>query len=284
MSASKLSDVQKEELVAEYRNGKLQRELAEKYGIGTTTVAKIVGRAGGRRNRTHFTSVSSITEFTKRVKSALWRQDGGVERKTYNLWGQRVKEFEKLNGLSYPQAVVQASKEFPCLRKLFREFNVGLNDPDPNSHPDIHHFGRPVPGQGVECEGRELSHRENLAWAIEMAGEFLRTKREPISCPNNAAYYLYRQARAEPKDFLSKFNQIEAKGFDDLEDRRLARKGGERSIAEIDFILSMLDQPETGEENEIPEQSQNAPALSGHSGPTEGGPLLRSEAMEGASG
>ena len=58
-------------------------------------------------------------------------------------------------------------------------------------------------------ENREQSYRQNLTWALESAGEFLRTKTQPTVCPNNSAWFLYVQAMNEPKDFMAKYFQIE---------------------------------------------------------------------------
>lgn len=151
-----------------------------------------------------------------------------------------VEEFKTDGGMNPHQAIVQASKDFPCLKQLFREYNVGANDPHPESHPDIQHFGQPAPMGSIENEEHELSHRENLAWAIDTAGKTLRTGEEPTSCPNDAAYYLYRQACDDPKDFFGKFTQVDIRGGDEQEEQRLARKSGERSIEDINKMLDTL--------------------------------------------
>lgn len=91
----------------------------------------------------------------------------------------------------------------------------------------------------VRSEGKEQSYRENLAWAIGTAGEFLRTAVRPIKCPNDAAWFLYMQAINEPKDFMAKFSQVEAK-LDTGESERAMRQSGRRSIQEIDSMLAEL--------------------------------------------
>ncbi len=90
-----------------------------------------------------------------------------------------------------------------------------------------------------EClsEGRQLSHRENLAWAVDAAGECLRTGRQPTKAPNNAAFFLYRQAVESPKEFLTKLNQLEVKRTErDASLKRACRM----AIEEIDEMLASL--------------------------------------------
>lgn len=237
---SKLSEEQKIDVIERHLLGETQTALAKEYGVSQTTIQKILRRANTKRAKPEkSTPATSIREFAKRARSILWRQDGKVKG-TYDRWQRLVKEFETDGGMNKNQAIVQASKDFPCLKRLFREYNVGENDPHPDSHPDIHMWGQPAPLDGIECEEREQSHRENLSWAIDAAGRFLRTGEAPTKCPNDAAYYLYRQACDEPKDFLGKFTSVEMKGGDDLEEQRLARKSGKRSIAEIEEMLAVI--------------------------------------------
>ena len=234
----KLTDEQEADLISRHELGETQVELGKAFGIATSTVHKILKRAG--KGRPPAKPATSIVEFCKRARSILWRQDDGKERKTYDKWQEAVKNFEK-GGLNHRQAAVQASKDFPCLKQLFREYNVGENDPHPDSHPDIPMWGERTPAdQALKIEGKKQTHRENLNWAITAAGRYLRTGEPPESCPNDAAYYLYRQACDEPKDFLGKFNQIEAKGDGDLEEQRLAKRSGQRSIEEIEEMLELL--------------------------------------------
>ena len=237
---SKLSENQRNELLSRRENNnETLASLGKAYGISETTVRKIINRDKNKIPRfgkeKKYLMSKSIQEFTKRAKSITWRQDG-KEKKTYEQWRKKVKEF-KDRGMTQHQAAVQASKDFPCLKRLFREYDVSAHDPHPDSHPDT---GQPPSAGGITCEGREQSHRENLAWAIEAAGKYLRTEQEPTVAPNDAAYYLYCQAREAPKDFLGKYSQVEAKGNEESEKEKLARKGGRRSIQEIEEMLSTL--------------------------------------------
>ena len=91
----------------------------------------------------------------------------------------------------------------------------------------------------VFCENKDQSYHENLDWALKAAGELLRTKTKPTSCPNNAAWFLFCQAKDDPNSFLTKFSQAEAKVND--ENEQTMRKMIKRSIAEIEFILKSLE-------------------------------------------
>lgn len=237
----KLSDDDKIGIVERHVLGESQCALAKEFKVSQTTISKVIKRAG--KSRPPAKPTTSIVEFAKRARSILWRQDG-KEKGTYKRWEELVEGFKAGGGMNPHQAIVQASKDFPCLKQLFREYNVGANDPHPESHPDIQHFGQPNLMGSVENEGRPLGHRENLAWAIDTAGKTLRTGEEPTSCPNDAAYYLYRQACDDPKDFFGKFTQVDIRGGDEGEEQRLARKSGKRSIEDINKMLESLVETE----------------------------------------
>jgi len=243
---SKLSEEQKAEVCERYSLGETYAELAKDFGVAITTIRKYV-RAGGAKKpvKQRITPATSMVEFKKRAKSILWRQDSGNSkgRKAYNSWMEKVDEFKK-GGMNPQQAVVQASKDFSCLAQLFREYDVGENDPHPGSHPTIQQYGQPTAMEGIECEGKSQSHYENLMWAIAAAGKLLRTGDAPETAPNDAAYFLYRQACDDPKEFLGKFTQVDMRSGDDLEEQRLAKKTGERSIDEINEMLQTLTEGE----------------------------------------
>ena len=95
--------------------------------------------------------------------------------------------------------------------------------------------------KGVENQEIDQSHRENLQWAIAAAGHFLRTNQEPLTCPNNAAYFLYRQAREQPKEFLTKVTQVETKVDRSGEG---VKRAVQKSIEEINKLLEALTEPE----------------------------------------
>ncbi len=243
---SKLSEDKKAEIVARYLDSATYAELSRDFGVAVSTIRKYVKAAGAKKPaKKQGAAPTSMVEFKKRAKSILWRQESGndKDRKTYYSWIEKVEDFEK-GGMNVQQATIQASKDFKCLARLFREYDISGNDPHPASHPEIQQYGQPSQMEGIECDDKEQSHRENLTWAIEAAGKKLRTGDDPEVAPNNAAYYLYCQARDEPKDFLGKFQQVDMRSGDDLEEQRLAKKSGQRSIEEINEMLQTLTEGE----------------------------------------
>jgi hypothetical protein len=186
-----------------------------------------------------------VTEFAKRVKSVLWRQDTGKEHPTYESWQSRVKFLQDKEGGAYTkqQAIVRASKEYECLHRLFREYDLKAFDPNPESHPNLITKDAIQPDNtlaGVICENKQQTYRQSLQWAIDAAGRYMRTGEKPISCPCDSAYYLYQQAISEPKDFLGRVGQIEAKGVGDSEEEKDIKRAGKRSVKEIESMLQEL--------------------------------------------
>ncbi len=238
---SKLSDEQKIEIIKRWKAGEPTAVICKDYGICASTVDTMCKRTGARRPEKKITQTGTLNEFAKRVRSVLWHQDIGSNKVSYDKWEARVKELQSADGAAYSrgQALVCASKEFPCLYRLFREYDLASYDPNPESHPMIKHYGLVANVKEVHCENKEMSHRDNLNWAIAAAGEFLRTGKMPSICPNNAAWYLFIQAREEPKEFLSRFNQIESKSDDGVQQRQ-ARQFGQRSIQELEAMLKEL--------------------------------------------
>lgn len=244
----KLSNEQRLEVADRYsRGGITQAALAKEYEVCSTTIGKIVQQLNAKPPSLKKPAPGTdVIAFAHRAKSVLWAQDKGVdeERKTYHKWKTRVLELESADGANYThkQSIVQASKEFKCLEKLFREYDVSAHDPNPESHPKIQAFGKVDDKQDVECQGVEQTYRESLRWAIDAAGETLRTGKFPTVCPCNAAWFLFQQAIAAPKDFMAKVGQIESRGSDEESaDKRKLRLSGERSISEIDGFLSELE-------------------------------------------
>ena len=192
----------------------------------------------------------SIIEFEKRVKSVLWRQDGGQkERPKYDAWQARVTELKSEDGAGYThaQAVVQAAKSHPCLSRLFREYDLSAFDPNPDSHPAGSRTAKPTDEIEVICENKKQSYRDSLRWAIEAAGTFLRTREQPVTCPCDTAWYLFEQAKSEPKDFLGKVGQSEMKSSGETEDQKNAKASARRTIAELDGMLAALTEVEENE-------------------------------------
>lgn len=249
---TKLTDEQCEQIAARYIAGETQRDLAKAFGVCRQTVGATIQRLGAKRAKPDKASPRDMIEFAQRARSILWRQDKAKEKPTYNSWKTRVEALESKDGggLTRNQAVVRASKEFPCLNRLFREYNVVDHDPNPDSHPAVQHWGKPATAATPTfCEGKEQSYRESLRWAIESAGTYLRTGVQPASCPCDAAWYLYRQAVDEPKDFLAKLGQIESKVDLEAQGKSNIRKESGRSIAEIDSFLEELAQSEDSDDD-----------------------------------
>lgn len=246
MSQAKLTDEQRTEVAELHILGKTHAELAKQFRVSPTTIQKTIKKIGFEKPKIDLPAgqrsmpSAAIAEFAKRAKSILWRQDSGPVRKSFDRWKRLVEELKTDGGCTYQQAVVQASKDFDCLKRLFREYSVNDYDPHPDSHPGIEHWGQKVPMDGIENENREQSFRENLAWAIEAAGKYLRTNEMPVSTPNDGAYFLFRQACEQPKEFLGKFTQVEGRGDDEQERQRRTRESGQRSIDEINEMLRSL--------------------------------------------
>ena len=92
----------------------------------------------------------------------------------------------------------------------------------------------------IQSDDKEQSYRDNLLWAIQAAGTKLRTGNRPNSCPNDKAFFLYQQACENPKDFMTKFSQVETKEKDDA-DTKKAKRSTEFMIEEIERQLKTLE-------------------------------------------
>lgn len=238
---SKLSDEQKVEIVRRHQAGELVSELALEFGVVPTTIlryVKLAAEKDGLEPKPPEAEVkltkTDAEILGKRIRQTLWKKEHGKkEKKMYTRWSMLVKEYRKHGGLNYGQAIIEAAKEFPCLERLVQEYDSTPIKKEKESTGE------------VQVEGRELSHRENLNWAIEAAGKFQRIREKPKSVPNDSAFYLYHLAIDEPKDFLGKFNQIEARGDDEQEKQQQIRKRGQRTIDEINDMLKTLEEEET---------------------------------------
>lgn len=197
--------------------------------------------------RTYTQADRDITEFAKRAKSVLWRQEIGKnnEHHTYDSWISRVEFLKSPDGGAYTkqQAIVRASKEYKCLHQLLREYDLRSFDPNPESHPNVLMKADLAPDAslaGVICDNKEQTYRQSLQWAIDAAGCFMRTGKAPTSCPCDTAYYLYQQAIAEPKDFLGRVGQIESKGVGESEEEKDLKRAGKRSVKELESMLQEI--------------------------------------------
>ena len=173
--------------------------------------------------------------FEHRVKSLLWGRTIGPkkDRPDYIRWENIVKELQK-EGVNRRQAIVNASLTFDCLSAIIADYNLsqyGVSNTSMNAKVTV----------SVSSKDVKQSYRENLRWAIDAAGKFMRTREEPDDCPNDAAYYLYKQAIQDPKDFLQKVGQVEVKVSSREELEEDDRKQATKSIKEIDEMLATLN-------------------------------------------
>ena len=182
-----------------------------------------------------------VAEFCKRARSILYRKYG-KDKKAYEAWNAEVTELRG-TGLTKNQAIVQTAKDHPCLHRLFSEYDVSSYNPTRQKvtkQDTAESLSAPEVRDSVLCKEISQSHLEDLRWAIGAAGSFLRTHVHPEECPNNGAWFLYRQAIESPKEFLSRYSQIEAKSEDEQERQRSNRHSGEQSIEEINEMLDAL--------------------------------------------
>jgi hypothetical protein len=221
-------------------------KIAEECKLHDKTVRNILKRKGVSRPQQQSGFVGSdVQEFASRARSVLWRRDGGKQRKTYERWVARCEWWGSVEGggLSKKQATVQASKEFPQLVKIMKEYDFSEYEvTDPATVIQVDGF---VEGTSdVVDEGKQLSHRDCMRWAANAAGHKGRTGQAPGSCPNNTCWYLYRMAIEEPKDFLAKMTQIESKIDKAEEDRQGTRREALMAAEDIHAQLETLEQEE----------------------------------------
>ena|GEM_PF-3765228 len=192
---------------------------------------------------------TGVEKFAKDVRKTLWPLS--KDHREYHAWDVRVDALKQEKGYTLQQAQVQAAKEQPACLRLFGRHDVSMFDPEPGSHEDVEVFmsrkreENAQKAEKVVCEQTEQTYRENLAWALQAAGKFNRTAEEPESCPNDSAFYLYRRAIEEPKEFMARVNQLELKAKGESGDAKAVR----HSIKEIDMMLEAFCEGET-EENE----------------------------------
>ena len=111
---------------------------------------------------------------------------------------------------------------------------------EPGACKPSNKFPGPHIQQKVVSEGKKQTFRKDLAWAIQAAGLFLRTREAPFICPNDSAFFLYQQACDNPKDFMAKFAQIESRA-ENSKDSSKADKAAKLAISDIEEQLKALD-------------------------------------------
>ncbi len=263
MPPRKLNVHQRIAVVEQWQRGTAQNRLAAEYGVAVATITKIINDAGLKRYGDEPDLLSDLEEpkkelsqyakFVRDAKEILRAQtfDGkGVD--SHTTWMNWVESLQS-EGFTRPQAVVQGSKAFACLRLLYMKYDIWDFDIKPDSHPDVKHkrdMKESEKSKVVPNEGRELSYRENIRWAAAAAGRWFREKKQPESTPNDTAWFLYVMAQDAPKDFGAKLSQVESKDIGEGEDERLIKREGLRMIKQLDDMLEELSIVEGEEEND----------------------------------
>ncbi len=186
--------------------------------------------------------------FEQRVKTLLWSRIRGPlkERPDYDEWRRLITEWKDEKKVGRRQAVVNASLAFDCLSEIIADYDLtvyGVSRSGQSTESENDSESLSIPNDNIK-----QSYRENLRWAITAAGRFKRTGEAPKTCPNDAAYYLFAQAKEDARDFLSKVGQVEVKSTSQDEIEEDDRKQATRSIDEIDEMLATLDEEEENDE------------------------------------
>lgn len=192
---------------------------------------------------------SQISKFTSRARSILWAIDNG---KTYRAWEADIEAAMKRHEWTRHQATVQLCKDYKELKDLYTIFDVKDLDPAPGVECgkwDVHSTEKQKAEANVKCLEEEVPYRDQLRWALDAAGEWSSHKEEPTVCPCWGAYYLYVQAKENPKEFMAKLGQAESRIDAEAERTAGTKKSSKRSIDEINEMLDeLLNEPEEEEE------------------------------------
>ena len=253
---NKISPEQWEEIVERYKCGDSQRELAHDFCVTTATIGRQLKErmisAAARDIGAGKVRDTNLKKFLAEARKTIWHADDGLEKHhfQYFAWKDDVNALKAKHKMPYASAAIAASKEHKVLWPLFRKYNVKKFDKFPRSHPMVTRYEEQeyneVGEMIVKNEGIKQDHRANLDWAITAAGEYARTKIPPVSCPNDAAFFMFEQAKGEPDKFLARFTTVISKSDDAL--GRDERIESNRSIEEIDRMLSVLTEPAEEEE------------------------------------
>jgi len=243
-----------DEIRTRYRGGDCTlKQLSEEFGFCQRTIRVCVHRDDkkadslGCTTRFGFRS-KTFENFMSDVRKFLWRMPPNDHKHTvYYDWLETVRVLIEEKHVAKNFAYVEACKEVRELVPFFRKYDVQKFDRFPESNSaiaEIYAKFWSAAEKPVHSENLEQSHHENLAWAIQAAGEQLRTGKDPETCPNDSAFYLYTQAKEGPKEFLARFTTIESKlGDKDAPNRALSS----RAIQEINELLTTIfDDTEEG--------------------------------------
>ncbi|KKM88754.1 hypothetical protein LCGC14_1255620 [marine sediment metagenome] len=240
---TKLPEGKKIAIAERYTCGESMKTLAREFEVCVASIAKYCRKE--KRKKEPFplqhrnTPSTLFKKFAQSVRMILWRENK-VRKLLLEQWEARKLELKE-GGLTDKQAIVMASKDFHCLHPLFLQYPVNEFDPNPDSHPHIHMHGEEIKLDGIECDEHELTHAENFQWAMNAAGIYFRMKEPPKKCPNNSAYFLYRQAIDDGNTFMAKYQQMmldKAKNPNPGDES--IKRGARQSIEEISSMLDTL--------------------------------------------
>ena len=243
---TRLYDIHLPEIVARYEDGEPIKDIAVFFDVHEVTIRNWLKKVGKHGRIDHPVLKSrEIRKFTSAARSILFRMDP-TDHYNFYAWRKRVEFVEKEHSHSRGEAILRASKEWVELHALFYNYDVKHLDKDPESHPAIKFKkeweDRPkFKDERAEIENESIKqcYSDNLEWAMEAAGEFLRTGITPKKCPNDKAYFLYKEAIGNSKEFLMRFTQLEkGKAGDDKGDA--IRRKGQTSIDEINSMLDNI--------------------------------------------
>ena len=244
-----------DEIVERYTHGETKDELAKDFAVSRETIRKYMEKRGAERGKYNTEDIDpNLRNFLIQVRKVLFRQDRGTDKRKYNEWRGKTYELYKTGDYLKHECQIMAAHEFECCRTLFEKYDVSMYDPlvktkdtaNGTTSPEVGNRisipERPVTKRleerTVECDGKELTYRENLTWAAEAAGNERRTSIPPDKCPNDTAYWLYTQARDASKEFMSKLSAIEVRNVNP--DDAVGRRAAKRSIEDIDVMLKEL--------------------------------------------
>lgn len=223
-----------------YAWGDSRKEIRDKFHVSEDTLRRYIESRGLKMNYGAFASYlrknenRKLREFLQAIRYKLWSTD----RKEYDQWKRRKNELFQVGSMREEEAYVAAAKEFPMLKEVFDTYNYSKWDSSLVCTPDDK-AKQLMEEREIKIEGRELSYRENVAWALNAIGVYKRTTMGPATCPNDSAYWLYLQALNDPKSFLDKVNSMEMKVMSSST-KEQSKELAQRSMEEIEDMLEEL--------------------------------------------
>ncbi len=183
-------------------------------------------------NQTLGLNPEQIAEMGKaRLDGATYASLAAKYSVTVSTATKHIKRWIAAQGITKPEVLALPLPDKPA-------FVAGPPPPPLNEKFDplkTQHVNSPI-----QSENRDQSYRDNLLWACEAAGQKIRTGNRPNSCPNDKAFFLYQLACENPKDFMTKFSQVETKEKDDADDKA-KKKSTQFLLEEIESQLEALE-------------------------------------------